>query len=100
MHNCIGLSDMLAYLFDRDDRIEKAERILRGLLEARSARLSAIAEKMAGLPETNYKMLQRFLGKVDLKASLGRLFQADAEFVIGDPTELPRPQAKKTAYVG
>ncbi len=83
MHNCIGLSDMLAYLFDRDDRIEKAERILRGMLEARSARLSAIAEKMAGLPETNYKMLQRFLGKVDLKASLGRLFQADAEFVIG-----------------
>ncbi|MGZ6347888.1 MAG: transposase, partial [Anaerolineales bacterium] len=27
-------------------------------------------------------------------------FQEEAEFVIGDPTEMPRPQAKKTAYVG
>ena len=100
MLNCIELSEMLAYLFDRGDWIEKAERIMRGLLEARCARLSAIAEKMAGPPDANYKMLQRFLGKVDLKAILGRLFQAEAEFVIGDPTEMPRPQAKKTGYVG
>jgi hypothetical protein len=100
MLNCIELSEMLAYLFDREEWVEKAERIIRGLLEARCARLSAIAEKMAGQPDTNYKMLQRFMGKVDLKAILGRLFQEEAEFVIGDPTEMPRPQAKKTGYVG
>jgi len=100
MLNCIELSEMLAYLFEREDWIEKAERIIRGLLEARCARLSTIAEKMTGQPATNYKMLQRFLGQVDLKAILGRLFQEDAEFVIGDPTEMPRPQAKKTGYVG
>ena len=29
-----------------------------------------------------------------------RLFREEAPFVIGDPTEMPRPQAKKTEYVG
>jgi len=29
-----------------------------------------------------------------------RMFREDASFVIGDPTEMPRPQAKKTEYVG
>lgn len=100
MLDCIEFSEMLAYLFDREEWIKKAERIIRGLLEARCARLSAIAENMAGPAETNYKMLQRFIGQVDLKAALGRLFQAEADFVIGDPTEMPRPQAKKTGYVG
>jgi hypothetical protein len=28
-----------------------------------------------------------------------RLFQTEAEFVMGDPTEMPRPQAYKTDYV-
>jgi hypothetical protein len=37
---------------------------------------------------------------VDLKAALLRFFQEEAEFVIGDPTEMKRPQAKKTSYVG
>jgi hypothetical protein len=31
---------------------------------------------------------------------LWRLFQEQAEYVIGDPTEIERPQAWKTAYVG
>lgn len=34
------------------------------------------------------------------QAALLRLFQIDAPFVLSDPTEMPRPQAKKTAYVG
>jgi hypothetical protein len=45
-------------------------------------------------------MIQRFLRQADPKAALLRLFQADAPFVIGDPTEMPRPQARKTSYVG
>jgi hypothetical protein len=32
--------------------------------------------------------------------TLNRLFQPEARFVIGDPTEMPRPDAWKTAYVG
>ena len=55
---------------------------------------------MPGREAANYKMIQRFLGQVDLKRALLRLFQADAPFVIGDPTEMPRPQARKTSYVG
>ena len=55
---------------------------------------------MPGTPAANYKAIQRFIASVDLKAALRRLFQADAEFVIGDPTEIPRPDANKTSYVG
>lgn len=36
----------------------------------------------------------------DPRPLLLRLFQEEAEFVIGDPTEMPRPQAKRTEYVG
>ena len=49
---------------------------------------------------TNYKAIQRFLGSTDPQAVLLRLFQEEAPFVIGDPTEMPRPQAKKSEYVG
>ena len=70
------------------------------MLDARTARLSAIAEKMSGHPTANYKVIQRFFASVDLKTVLLRLFQEEAEFVIGDPTEMERPQAKKTEYVG
>ena len=45
-------------------------------------------------------MIQRFLRQADPKAALLRLSQADAPFVTGDPTEMPRPQARKTSYVG
>ncbi|MEM4203125.1 MAG: hypothetical protein QXS54_03550 [Candidatus Methanomethylicaceae archaeon] len=31
---------------------------------------------------------------------LWRLFCEQAEYVMGDPTEIERPQALKTAYVG
>ena len=55
---------------------------------------------MPGREAANYKAIQRFLQQVDVKALLLRLFQADAPFVIGDPTEMPRPQARKTSYVG
>lgn len=100
MDKCIKFSPLLKYLFDREDQVRKAETIMTALLEARSARLSMIAEKMPGQPAANYKAIQRFFGEVDLKAKLQRLFQEEAEFVIGDPTEIERPQAKKTEYVG
>jgi hypothetical protein len=55
---------------------------------------------MPGNPEAAYKGIQRFLSHADPKAALLRLFQVDAPFVLGDPTEIPRPQARKTRYVG
>ncbi len=55
---------------------------------------------MLGRPAANYKTIPRFLQHADPKRALLRLFQADAPFVIADPTEMPRPQARKTPYVG
>jgi len=55
---------------------------------------------MRGKEDRNYKYIQRFLEKTKPQESLLRLFQKNASFVIGDPTEMPRPQAKKTDYIG
>lgn len=87
-------------LFDSDDEARQATPILKAILDAQSARQSEIAQKMRGTPEANYKHLQRFMQKVDAKQTLLRLFQAEAPFVLGDVTELPRPQAYRTSYVG
>jgi hypothetical protein len=100
MHKCTNLSSLLGYLFDTPKLIQKANVIIRALLEAGSPRLSQIAEHMPGDADRNYKTLQRFLKQVDLKSILLRFFQEQAEFVIADPTEMPRPYAKKTGYVG
>jgi hypothetical protein len=87
-------------LFDSKDLARQAAVILKAILEAQSPRLSDIAQKMPGTPAANYKQIQRFLVKLDPKSILLRLFQTDAPFVLGDPTEIPRPEAWRTSYVG
>lgn len=100
MHKFIKAQAFFKHLFDQDGLAVKAAIIVEAILAACSPRLAAIAQHMPGSEAANYKMIQRFLGQVDVKALLLRLFQADAPFVIGDPTEMPRPQARKTSYVG
>ncbi len=100
MDKCINFHRFLHYLLDDQNLVEKAARITKGLLEAQSPRLTDISEKMAGKSESRYKEIQRFLKKADLKQALMRLYQEDAEFVIGDPTEMKRHKAPKTSYVG
>jgi len=100
MFKCINLSELLGYVFDQERLVGKAVIILQAFLEACSPRLTRIAERMPGQPAANYKTIQRFLAQINLKTVLQRFFQEEAEFVIGDPTEMERPQAKKTAYVG
>jgi hypothetical protein len=100
MDKCINFSDFLKYLLDDEKLVEKGSQIIKALLEAQSPRLSNIAEKMEGQSESCYKAIQRFLGKVDLKRTLMRLYQEEADFVIGDPTEMKRYKAPKTPYVG
>ncbi len=97
---CIRTGEFMQYLFDRPATAVKAGRIVDGILAGGSARLSDIAEHMSGSPVGNYKAIQRFIAQTDAVAALGRLFQADAEFVIGDATEMPRPAAFRTPYVG
>jgi hypothetical protein len=87
-------------LFDTKDHARKATVILKAILEAQSPRLSEIAQKMPGKPAANYKHIQRFLATTDPRLILLRLFQVDAPFVLGDPTEMPRPHAWRTSYVG
>jgi hypothetical protein len=100
MNKFIKAAAFLKYLFDQDSLAEKAAVIIEAILAACSPRLSQIAQHMPGSEAANYKLIQRFLRQADPKAALLRLFQADAPFVIGDPTEMPRPQARKTQYVG
>jgi len=84
--------------FDKDN--DKAASIVKGILDAQSPRISDISNEMEGNPSANYKTIQRFLDNNDPRENLHRLFDEDTEFIIGDPTEIHRPQAKKTEYVG
>ena len=94
------LDEFLGYLFEDSKVVEKAQAITAGILKAHSCRLSEIAREMRGKEEANYKCIQRFVSKQDLKSILLRLYQEEAAFLIGDPTEMPRPDAQKTEYVG
>ncbi|MBI5839189.1 MAG: transposase [Chloroflexi bacterium] len=100
MNKFTQLSEFLAYLFDDEKAVAKANVITEGILKARSCRISEIAREMPGQEAANYKCIQRFLTQQSLGSTLQRLYQEQADFMIGDPTEMPRPQAKKTGYVG
>lgn len=84
--------------FDKDN--DKVASIVKGILDAKSPRISDISNAMEGNPTANYKTIQRFLDNNDPRENLHRLFNEDTEFIIGDATEIHRPQAKKTKYVG
>jgi hypothetical protein len=84
--------------FDKEN--DKAARIVKGILDAKSPRISDISNEMEGNPDANYKTIQRFLDNNDPRENLHRLFNEDTQFIIGDPTEIHRLQAKKTKYVG
>jgi hypothetical protein len=100
MDKFINFSVFMRYLFDDTKMVEQGSKIIRALLEAQSPRLSNIAEKMRGNSASCYKRIQRFLQKVDMKQVLLRFYHPEAGFVIGDPTEMERSRARKTAYVG
>jgi len=100
MDKCINFQRFMRHLFDDEALAEKAAKITKALLEAQSPRLTDISEKMLGKSGSRYKEIQRFLQKTDLKRTLMRLYQEEAEFVIGDPTEMKRYKAPKTSYVG
>jgi hypothetical protein len=100
MNKCINFYGFLQYLFDDKKQAQQAAAIIKALLEAQSPRLTNISEEMMGNSSSNYKVIQRFLKRVDMKKLLMRLYQEDAEFIIGDPTEMERYKAPKTPYVG
>jgi hypothetical protein len=87
-------------LFDRSDEVRKAAAIMKAILECRSVRISDISQAMPGNPQANYKAIHRFLQKAGSQEALLRLYWEQAPYILADPTEIERPQAKNTAYVG
>ena len=100
MDKFIKIQRFMQQLFEEEIQAQQAAEIGQAILAAQSIRLTEIAAKMAGNSEASYKRIQRFLKATDPREKLWRLFQEAADFVIGDPTEIERPQASKTPYVG
>lgn len=102
LQDVVRVSDLEPFvqeLFAEDATL--VSRVLHGILKAQSPRLSDISHSMEGTSSgANYKALNRFVRDVDPWMPLLRLFDEDAPFVLGDVTEIARPQAKKTSYVG
>jgi hypothetical protein len=87
-------------IFDTDKQAKVGAEIMCAVVNGQSSRWSDIAREMSGSESAAYKRLQRFMKTVDLREIIGRLHHAEAPFVIGDPTEMERPAAKNTDYVG
>lgn len=86
-------------LFDREE--EKAARILYSILETQSPRKSDWSQVFSASSEgSNYRTIDRVLPKLEPKKALMRLYDRESPFVLVDPTEIERPQAKRTDYVG
>jgi len=100
MYKFIPIFEFAKELFDDRNTAKKASQIMEGILQAQSPRISDIADKMSGNEVSNYKKIQRFIKNEDIPVLLKRLFNEEAEYVIVDPTEIERPGAKKTDYVG
>ncbi len=100
MSKCIKLRGFMQAIFDDETTANKAAEIGQAILAARSIRLTDLAAEMKGSSAASYKRLQRFVKHADPRQALWRLFQEQAEFMLGDPTEIERPQAWKTEYVG
>jgi hypothetical protein len=100
MDKFIRIFEFAQQLFGDIKVAQYASQIIEGIMEARSPRLSEIAAKMPGNADACYKRLQRFLQENDPQTSLKMLFNEEADFVIADPTEIERPHADQTEYVG
>ncbi len=100
MYKFIGIFKFVQQLFPDEQTARQASQIIEAIMTARSPRLSEIAAHLPGGEAASYKRLQRFLQTEDPLAALKLLFNEEASFVIGDPTEIERPHAAKTSYVG
>lgn len=100
MNKFIRISEFAEYLFADPKTAQQASEIMQGIMAVRSPRLSDIASRMSGNEAASYKRIQRFLQGNDPREALRLLFNEEADFVIGDPTEIERLHAHKTEYVG
>jgi len=95
----IPWEQILARLVEEQKIIPALAEVLQGIYQAGSARWH-IACHMQGRHAAAYKRLQRLVASFDPRSVLARLCLDEAPFVLLDPTEISRPQARKTTYVG
>jgi hypothetical protein len=103
MNEGITVQDLKKYaaeLFDGEEEAVKAAGIMAGMWAARSVRISEIARQMPGSEEGNARGIFRFLRWGEPGIALNRLYHDEAPFIVMDVTEIARPGAKSTAYVG
>jgi hypothetical protein len=100
MNKFIRIFEFAQQLFADRTTARQASEIMEGIMEACSPRLSDIAARMKGKESASYKRIQRFLQDNDPQEALRTLFNEEADFVIADPTEIERPHADQTEYVG
>jgi hypothetical protein len=100
MDKFIRIFEFAQQLFIDRSTARQASEIIEGIMETRSPRLSDIAARMAGNEAASYKRIQRFLQENEPQEALKTLFNEEADFVIADPTEIERPHADQTEYVG
>ena len=100
MNKCIRIMEFAEQLFSHPKVARQAGAIMQAILASQSPRISDIASCLPGSQAAAYKRVQRFLQESEPKEALRLLFNEQAEFVIGDPTEIERPHARKTSYVG
>ena len=80
--------------------VEVLAEVLQAILQAGSARWSDIARQMSGSEAAAYKRLQRLVARFDPREVLRQWCVQDAHIVILDATEVERPYAYRTEYVG
>ena len=100
MNKSTKLGEFFGERIENADILEKAKKVIPGILPAHAPRQSDMARAMRGSEAGRYKYIPRFLPRSEPGSMLPRWFPENAEFVIGDVTEMLRRQAKKTEYVG
>ena len=61
MYKFMQIKKFAKVIFDTDKAAQKASKIMEGILQSQSPRISDVADQMAGNEAANYKMIQRFL---------------------------------------
>jgi hypothetical protein len=100
MYKFMRIQEFAKPLFGNTKEVRIASQIMLGMITAQSPRISDIADAMAGEEAANRKQIYRFLKGTDTQSVLKYLYNEEADIVIADPTEIERPGAKKTSYVG
>ena len=100
MYKFMRIHEFAKPIFGNAKEARIASQIMSGMITVQSPRISDIADTMPGEEAANRKKIYRFLKATDTQSVLKYLYNEDADIVIADPTEIERPGAKKTEYVG